>query len=78
MSESNFEVFDPRTLVIDSPEDGCDHGDFGFAFNNSNFSDRVLRVYIFSEPIESTSSPSGIAVFFPLNDFLMLSIFRRG
>ncbi|KAI3744087.1 hypothetical protein L1987_57162 [Smallanthus sonchifolius] len=38
------------------PEDGCD---FGFAFNDSNFSDRVLRICFFSDPIESTQSPSG-------------------
>ncbi|XP_022019639.1 BTB/POZ domain-containing protein POB1 [Helianthus annuus] len=61
MTESNFELFDPktfdpRTLIMDSPEDACDHGDFGFAFNDSNFSDRVLRIYIFSE------SPSAVRV----------------
>ncbi|XP_021997615.1 BTB/POZ domain-containing protein POB1 isoform X2 [Helianthus annuus] len=45
----------PRKLILDSPEDACDHGDFSFAFNDSNYSDRVLRIYIFSE---STQPPS--------------------
>uniref|UniRef100_A0A251S457 Putative SKP1/BTB/POZ domain, BTB/Kelch-associated n=1 Tax=Helianthus annuus TaxID=4232 RepID=A0A251S457_HELAN len=61
MRASNFDLFDPTTLVMDSdlpPEDGCDHGDFAFAFNDSNFSDRILRIYIYSERIESTQSPS--------------------
>ncbi|KAM0047932.1 hypothetical protein Hdeb2414_s0008g00268781 [Helianthus debilis subsp. tardiflorus] len=60
MSELNFQLFDP-TLFMDSdssPEDGCDHHDFGFAFNDSNFSDRVLRIYILSE---STQPPFGIS-----------------
>ncbi|KAL9999131.1 hypothetical protein Hdeb2414_s0503g00906561 [Helianthus debilis subsp. tardiflorus] len=61
MTESNFQLFDPktfdpRTLIMDSSEDACHHGDFAFAFNDSNYSDRVLRIYIFSE---STQSPSG-------------------
>ncbi|KAM0000169.1 hypothetical protein Hdeb2414_s0441g00894651 [Helianthus debilis subsp. tardiflorus] len=63
MRASNFDLFDPTTLVMDSdfpPEDGCEHGDFAFAFNDSNFSDRILRIYIYSERIESTQSPSGI------------------
>ncbi|KAJ0837784.1 hypothetical protein HanRHA438_Chr16g0781961 [Helianthus annuus] len=63
MRASNFDLFDPTTLVMDSdfpPEDGCDHGDFAFAFNDSNFSDRILHIYIYSERIDSTQSPSGI------------------
>ncbi|KAM0009141.1 putative chromatin remodeling & transcription regulator BTB-POZ family [Helianthus debilis subsp. tardiflorus] len=59
MRESNFDVFDPRTVFMDFPEDedGFDHGDFGFAYNNSNFSDRVLHIYISFDPIDSTQSP---------------------
>ncbi|MFS8028616.1 hypothetical protein Hanom_Chr16g01512601 [Helianthus anomalus] len=60
MRESNLDVYDPQTMVRDSPENGCDHGDFVFAFNNCNFSDRVLHIYVFPELMESTKSPSGI------------------
>ncbi|MFS8025634.1 putative chromatin remodeling & transcription regulator BTB-POZ family [Helianthus anomalus] len=59
MSKLNFELFDPRKLILDSPEVACDHDDFSFAFNNSNYSDRVLRIYIFSE---STQPPSAVRV----------------
>ncbi|XP_071735901.1 BTB/POZ domain-containing protein POB1-like [Rutidosis leptorrhynchoides] len=57
MRDSNLDLFDPRTAVMDStysPENGHGHGDFGFAFNDSNFSDRLLRIEIISEPPEST------------------------
>ncbi|XP_076950226.1 BTB/POZ domain-containing protein POB1-like [Bidens hawaiensis] len=58
-----MDMFDPRTMVMDYDfphEDGCDHGDFSFAFNNSKFSDRVLHIAIYSEPMDSTLSPSVI------------------
>ncbi|KAI3755184.1 hypothetical protein L1987_54979 [Smallanthus sonchifolius] len=54
---SEFDAFDPRMVVMDSPEDGCNHDNFGFTFNDSSFSDLVLRIYIFSW---STQPPSGI------------------
>ncbi|MFS8027214.1 hypothetical protein Hanom_Chr16g01495931 [Helianthus anomalus] len=61
MSDSNSAMFDPRTLLMNSHDDVfVDNVDFGFAFNDIIFSDRVLHVHIFSEPIESKQSPSGI------------------
>ncbi|KAJ0439317.1 putative chromatin remodeling & transcription regulator BTB-POZ family [Helianthus annuus] len=44
---------------MDSTDDRCSHCDFSFAFNDSNFSDRVLRIYIFPD---STQSSSGVRV----------------
>ncbi|GJR67304.1 putative chromatin remodeling & transcription regulator BTB-POZ family protein, partial [Tanacetum coccineum] len=37
---------------IPSPEHS--HGGFAFAFNDSNFSDRILRIEIVTEPLDST------------------------
>ncbi|KAG8363286.1 hypothetical protein BUALT_Bualt19G0006300 [Buddleja alternifolia] len=53
MRDSGLDLFDPRTAVMDSddsssPSRGPDP-DFGFAFNDSNFSDRVLRIEIVSD-----------------------------
>ncbi|XP_052211592.1 BTB/POZ domain-containing protein POB1-like [Diospyros lotus] len=50
MRETNLDLFDPRTGMDYSP-----NGDFGFAFNDSNFSDRVLRIEIVADPPESCS-----------------------
>ncbi|KAK1432257.1 hypothetical protein QVD17_09152 [Tagetes erecta] len=58
-NQREFDVFDHRMAVLDSSEDGCDHDDFGFTFNESNLFDRVLRMYIFSE---STQAPSAARV----------------
>lgn len=59
MRDSNLDLFDPRSAVMDSDystDDGRNHGsDFAFAFNDSNFSDRVLRIEIVSERLEATS-----------------------
>ncbi|KAJ4954162.1 hypothetical protein NE237_030994 [Protea cynaroides] len=49
MKDSNTYLFDPRTIMdSDISPDGLavSDGDFGFAFNDSNFSDRVLRIKI--------------------------------
>ncbi|KAL2490299.1 BTB/POZ domain-containing protein POB1 [Abeliophyllum distichum] len=51
MRDSGLDLFDPRTAVMDSdcnlsPSNGREPEDFGFAFNDSNFSDRVLRIEI--------------------------------
>ena len=54
MRETNSDLFDPRT-VMDSdyfPNGGRD-GDFGFAFNDSNFSDRLLQIEIVADPPET-------------------------
>ncbi|KAK4769593.1 hypothetical protein SAY86_027743 [Trapa natans] len=51
MREANVDLFDPRTIMdSDSSPGGTSvtgsESDFGFAFNDSNFSDRVLRIEI--------------------------------
>lgn len=56
MRDSGLDLFDPTTTVMDSaytssPTAGRDP-DFGFAFNDSNFSDRVLRIEIVADPAE--------------------------
>ncbi|KAI3744081.1 hypothetical protein L1987_57155 [Smallanthus sonchifolius] len=43
MTDSNFDL----------PEDGCD---FGFAFNDSNFSDRVLHISEVTQDIDENSN----------------------
>ncbi|XP_073288723.1 BTB/POZ domain-containing protein POB1-like isoform X2 [Primulina huaijiensis] len=53
MSNLGMDLFDPRSTVMDSdlissPTRGPDP-DFGFAFNDSNFSDRLLRIEIVSD-----------------------------
>ncbi|XP_076924964.1 BTB/POZ domain-containing protein POB1-like isoform X2 [Bidens hawaiensis] len=58
MRDSNLDLFDPRTAIMESSEytpSGGD-GDFGFAFNDSNFSDRILRIEIVSESTEDEES----------------------
>ncbi|MFS8024463.1 putative chromatin remodeling & transcription regulator BTB-POZ family [Helianthus anomalus] len=57
MRESDFDVLDPRTVVMDPPQD---FRNFSFAFNDSNFSDRVLHVYTLSESTQSTSEEAGL------------------
>ncbi|KAF8413273.1 hypothetical protein HHK36_001249 [Tetracentron sinense] len=63
MKESNSDLFDPRT-VMDSDFSRNNGGvssdaDFAFAFNDSNFSDRVLRIEIMAELPESKSDGEG-------------------
>ncbi|KAH9787626.1 BTB/POZ domain-containing protein POB1 [Citrus sinensis] len=61
MRDVNTDLFDPRTEMdsdisrIASSSDG----DFGFAFNDSNFSDRLLRIEIMGDPPESRSDGEG-------------------
>ncbi|KVH97292.1 BTB/Kelch-associated [Cynara cardunculus var. scolymus] len=62
MRDSSLDLFDPRTAVMDSnysAEPGRADGDFGFAFNDSNFSDRVLRIEIVSDPLEARPDGEG-------------------
>ncbi|KAH9626707.1 hypothetical protein KSS87_021606 [Heliosperma pusillum] len=58
MRELNKDLFDPRTMMepeyLGSPREG----NFGFAFNDSNFSDRVLRIEIMAGPSDSKSDGS--------------------
>lgn len=51
---NNTDLFE--TLVVMEPEtsgDGVYDDDFGFAFNDSNFSDRILRIEVMEDPIET-------------------------
>ncbi|KAL3624412.1 Boi protein [Castilleja foliolosa] len=57
MRDSGLDLFDPKTDVVDS-DDNSSPGlsrdqDFGFAFNDRNFSDRVLRIEIVADPTEA-------------------------
>lgn len=58
---SSLDLFDPRTAVMDSDylPAGDRDGDFGFAFNDSNFSDRTLRIEIIAESPETRSDGEG-------------------
>ncbi|KAK2664206.1 hypothetical protein Ddye_002780 [Dipteronia dyeriana] len=59
MIVSNVDLFDPRaTMDSDFSPGGLD-SDFGFAFNDSNFSDRVLRIEVVSDLPETKSDGEG-------------------
>ncbi|KAH7578008.1 hypothetical protein JRO89_XS01G0327700 [Xanthoceras sorbifolium] len=51
MRETNTDLFDPRTDMDSdfSRSASASEGDFGFAFNDSNFSDRLLRIEIMDD-----------------------------
>lgn len=52
MKDANLDLFDPRTAVMDSSgysPTSSREPDFGFAFNDSNFSDRVLRIEVLAD-----------------------------
>lgn len=56
MRDSVLDLFDPRTAVMDSDNSSptaSRNPDFAFAFNDSNFSDRVLRIEIVSDSLET-------------------------
>ncbi|XVF13029.1 hypothetical protein REPUB_Repub08aG0172200 [Reevesia pubescens] len=62
MRVPNADLFDPETIIMDSDfSPGKASGsasadsDFGFAFNDSNFSDRVLRIEIIPDLPETKS-----------------------
>ncbi|KAI3510154.1 hypothetical protein L1887_25685 [Cichorium endivia] len=67
MRDSSLDLFDPRTAVMDSfdytIEVGRGGGDFGFAFNDSNFSDRILRIEIISESTAATPNGRRITLY---------------
>ena len=54
------DLFDPKTSTdmdsILSPRDSSPGADFGFAFNDSNFSDRLLRIEILGGPSSGSRS----------------------
>ncbi|TQD68536.1 hypothetical protein C1H46_013230 [Malus baccata] len=60
MKELNTDLFDPRTTLMEpdfsravTPLADADGDDFAFAFNDSNFSDRQLRIEIMGDTPES-------------------------
>ncbi|XP_075641945.1 BTB/POZ domain-containing protein POB1-like isoform X2 [Castanea sativa] len=65
MRDSNADLFDPRTIMdSDCATAGLGPGpvsdsDFAFAFNDSNFSDRVLRIEIIPDLPETKSDGDG-------------------
>ncbi|KAF8379644.1 hypothetical protein HHK36_029087 [Tetracentron sinense] len=63
MKESTTDLFDPRTVMDSDFSLGnggvSSDGDFAFAFNDSNFSDRVLRIEIMAELAECKSDGEG-------------------
>ncbi|KAK3227964.1 hypothetical protein Dsin_007826 [Dipteronia sinensis] len=59
MIVSNVDLFDPQATMDSDFSPGGVDSDFGFAFNNSNFSDRVLRIEIVSDLPETKSDGEG-------------------
>ncbi|XWS76933.1 hypothetical protein CRYUN_Cryun01aG0219600 [Craigia yunnanensis] len=57
----NSDLFDPRTEMDSDYSRGASgsDGDFGFAFNDSNFSDRILRIEIMGGPPECRPDGEG-------------------
>ena len=55
-SNSNSDLFDP-VMAMESEWSrgggGTSDADFAFAFNDSNFSDRVLRIEIMNDPVDA-------------------------
>lgn len=60
MKDSNLDLFDPRTAVMESaaysPTSSSRDPDFGFAFDDSNFSDRILRIEVLADDSSETHS----------------------
>jgi hypothetical protein len=52
---TSTDLFDPRTVMESDFSSGASpaDADFAFAFNDSNFSDRVLRIEILGDPPEN-------------------------
>ncbi|XP_021887816.1 BTB/POZ domain-containing protein POB1-like [Carica papaya] len=61
MRDTNTDLFDPRTEMDSdySRRGSGSDGDFGFAFNDSNFSDRLLRIEIMGGSSDSRSDGEG-------------------
>lgn len=55
MKDWHTDLLDPRTVMESDEEKSPKEGNFGFAFNDSNFSDRILRIEI----IAGTSDSDG-------------------
>ncbi|KAM0050373.1 hypothetical protein Hdeb2414_s0008g00296831 [Helianthus debilis subsp. tardiflorus] len=61
MKNSKLDPYDRKASVMTSDFSPEGPGDFGFAFNDSNFSDRVLHIEIVSEPVDSAHDGDGCA-----------------
>lgn len=63
MRDSNKDLFDPGTVMDSDYSSGASasDADFGFAFNDSNFSDRILRIEIMGDPAETRPDSDGCA-----------------
>ncbi|GAB4861648.1 Boi protein [Ancistrocladus abbreviatus] len=59
MRDSITDLFDPRTEMDSDLDKVPDEGNFGFAFNDSNFSDRILRIEIMEGSSDSKSDCDG-------------------
>ncbi|KAJ9171465.1 hypothetical protein P3X46_014832 [Hevea brasiliensis] len=61
MKGSNSDLFDPRTEMesVYSRGASSSDGDFGFAFNDVNFSDRLLRIEIMGDSPDNGSDGEG-------------------
>ncbi|OIW17209.1 hypothetical protein TanjilG_02498 [Lupinus angustifolius] len=59
MKDFNSDLFDPVTVMEDTDysrhasSSSASDSDFAFAFNDSNFSDRILRIEIINDPIQT-------------------------
>ncbi|MED6125067.1 Boi protein [Stylosanthes scabra] len=64
MKDSNSDLFDP-VMVMESDwsrgGDAASEADFGFAFNDSNFSDRILRIEIMEDPVDARTDSEACA-----------------
>ncbi|XP_010518296.1 PREDICTED: BTB/POZ domain-containing protein At2g46260 [Camelina sativa] len=58
---NNTDLFDPKSEMDSnfSRHGSSSEGDFGFAFNDSNFSDRLLRIEILGGPSDCRSDADG-------------------
>ncbi|KAK4364156.1 hypothetical protein RND71_015514 [Anisodus tanguticus] len=61
MKDQNLDLFDPRTAIMDTEYSPTRtrEPDFAFAFNDSNFSDRVLKIEILGDLIDGGSESNG-------------------
>lgn len=63
MKDSNSDLFDPVVAMESdwSHAGSTSDADFAFAFNDSNFSDRVLRIEIMADPADAGPDSDGCA-----------------
>ncbi|KAL9304057.1 hypothetical protein ACSQ67_021320 [Phaseolus vulgaris] len=61
MKDSNSDLFDPVVAMESEWSRGgsTSDADFAFAFNDSNFSDRVLRIEIMPDPVDARPDTDG-------------------